>query len=407
MLRTIFSISSLLVGFCIVLVGVSLLSTSLGVKAGVEQFSDAVTGVIMAGYFIGFILGSFACPPIIRRIGHIRSFTVFAAVASSSAYGHDIFVNPYAWLTLRLLTGIAIVGLYIVIESWISAASPREKHSRVFAIYMTATLLAMAAGPYLILVKPAYSFGIAGLLVTLGLLPVAMTRVVEPERVATASLHLKSLYRISHLGMAGSTMAGFANGAFLALGAVFAQKIGFSHTQIALFMSLLVLGGATLQWPVGWLSNYVERRVVLILVCFAAAALAAGAYILTGVSQSLMLVLMFFYGGMTFAVYPLSVAHVNDRLSHGDSLAATQGILLMYGFGAIGGPIIAGLAMSWLGPGALLLFFCGSYLLMGTYALYRRGATSPVDEEERTDFVPMARSSQAVLQMHPEVEQSS
>jgi MFS family permease len=405
MFSAVLSISSLLLGICTVLVGVSLLATSLGVRASIEHFPDSLTGLIMAGYFIGFIAGSFACPPIIRRIGHIRSFTVFAAVAASAAYGHDIFVHPVAWFVLRLVTGIAIVGIYIIIESWINANSPKEQHSHIFSIYMTTTLLAMAVGPYLILLKPAFSFGIAAILLTLGLLPVALTRVVEPKQVAEASLHIKTLYHTSHLGMVGATMSGFANGAFLALGAVFAQKIGLSTTQIALFMSLMVIGGATLQWPLGRLSNHGDRRVVLILVSFAAAVLAAGAYLLSGYSHLLMLVVMFFYGGMTFAVYPLSVAHVNDRTHDGDSLDAAQGILLMYGFGAIGGPIVAGLAMGWLGAKGLLLFFSISYLGMGLYAWRRRGATAAAVEEDKTEFVPMARSSQAALEMHPEVEQ--
>jgi MFS family permease len=403
MFSVVLSISSLLFGFCIVLVGVSLLATSLGVRASVENFSDAVTGLIMAGYFIGFIVGSFACPHIIRRIGHIRSFTVFAATAAAAAYSHDIFVYPLAWFALRLVTGISIVGLYIIIESWINASIPNAQRGRIFAIYMTLTLLAVSAGPYLILVKQGFSFGIAAMLLTLGLLPIALTRVVEPIRIASAHFNIKGLYRTSPLGLAGATMAGFANGAFFAMGAVFAHKIGMPATQIALFMSVLVLGGATLQWPLGRLSDRGDRRVMLIAVAFTAALLASIAYLLEEISHSLMLISIFAYGGMTFAIYPLSVAHVNDRLTSGEVLEATQGILLTYGIGAIGGPIVAGVAMDLFGPKSLLLFFAISYVLMGFYALHRKGATAAVIEEEKTGFVPMASSSQAALQMHPEV----
>ena len=403
MFPALLSISSLLFGFCVVLTGVSLLATSLGVRASVEDFSSAVTGVIMAGYFIGFIIGSFACPGVIRRIGHIRSFTAFAAIAATAAYSHDILVHPLAWFALRLITGIAIVGLYIVIESWINATAPTHQRGRIFSIYMTLTLLAVAIGPYLILLKPAFNFGIAAMLLTLGLLPIALTRVVEPMRVANAHFDIRAIYRISPLGLGGATMAGFANGAFFAMGAVFAHQIGLPDMQIALFMSLLVLGGATLQWPLGRLSDRGDRRVMLIAVSFTAALLAASAYLLSAISHTLMLLSIFFYGGMSFAIYPLSVAHVNDRLTGGGVLEATQGILLVYGLGAIGGPIVAGLTMQWLGPRGLLLFFTASYLLMGLYAVYRRGTTVAVVEAEKTGFVPMARSSQAALEMHPQV----
>jgi len=405
MYSAVLSIASLLFGFCVVLVGVSLLATSLGVRASVEQFPDAVTGLIMAGYFVGFIAGSFACPTIIRRIGHIRSFTAFAATAAAAAYSHDIFVHPLAWFVLRLITGIAIIGLYIVIESWINATTPNAMRGRVFAIYMTLTLLAVATGPYLILLKPGFSFGIAAIMLCLGLLPIALTRVAEPLRVPSAHFHFKTLYQTSPLGMGGATMAGFANGAFFAMGAVFAHKIGLPDTYIALFMSVLVLGGAALQWPLGRLSDRGDRRVMLIAVSFTAALLASLAYLLAERSHLLMLVSVFAYGGMTFATYPLSVAHVNDRLSSGEVLEATQGILLMYGFGAIGGPIVAGVTMELFGAKSLLLFFAASYLAMGLYSMYRKGVTAAVIEEEKTGFVPMARSSQAALEMHPQVEE--
>jgi MFS family permease len=403
MFSVILSISSLLFGFCVVLIGVSLLATSLGVRASIEQFSDSITGLIMAGYFMGFIVGSFACPHIIRRIGHIRSFTVFAATAAAAAYSHDIFVDPLAWFALRLVTGIAIVGLYIVIESWINATIPNAQRGRIFAIYMTLTLLAVSAGPYLILVKQGFSFGIAAILFSLGLLPIALTRVVEPIRVTHAHFNIKQLYRTSPLGLAGATLAGLVNGAFFAMGAVFAHKIGMPPPQIALFMSLLVLGGALLQWPLGRLSDRHDRRAVLIAVAFTAALLAGIAYALVDRSHTLMLISIFAYGGMTFAVYPLSVAHVNDRVTNGEVLEATQGILLVYGIGAIAGPIIAGVSMEAFGPRSLLLFFAVSYVLMGVYAVYRKGASAAVSEAEKTGFVPMSRSSQAALEMHPEV----
>ena len=403
MFSVVLSISSLLFGFCIVLVGVSLLATSLGVRASVEQISDSVIGLIMAGYFMGFIVGSFACPHIIRRIGHIRSFTAFAAIAAVAAYSHDIFVYPWIWFALRLVTGISIVGLYIVIESWINATIPNAQRGRIFAIYMTLTLLAVATGPYLILVNGEFSFGIAAMLLTLGLLPIALTRVVEPIRIASTRFNIKKLYRTSPLGLAGAAMAGFVNGAFFAMGAVFAHKIGMSTTHIAMFMSTLVLGGAFLQFPVGRLSDRLERRTVLIAVAFAAALLAVTAYLLVDISHKLMLISVFAYGGMTFATYPLSVAHVNDRLVNGEVLEATQGILLVYGIGAIGGPITAGILMDSFGPKTLLMFFAVSYALMGSYAIYRKGTTAAVSEEEKTGFVPMALTSQAALEMHPQV----
>lgn len=397
-------ISPILGGFFIVLMGVSLLATTLGLSASAEGFSESTIGLIMSAYFSGFVVGSFACPVLIRRIGHIRTFTLLAAAAAVAAYSHGLWVYPSVWFLLRLLTGICVIGLYLVVESWINSIVPYPMRGSVFAIYMTLTLLAVSLGPYMILFVEKFVLGMVAMLLCLGMLPIALTRIVEPNMRMSLGLDIKKLYQVSPIGLVGASIAGLVNSAYFSLGAVFADRIGMSPSQIAMFMSILVFGGALMQWPVGRISDLLERRSVLAVVSLLAALFAIVAYLFIDVSYSLMLLLMFFYGGMSFTIYPLSVAHLNDRLQQDEILEATQGVLLLYGIGAICGPLLAGLIMDGLGVRSLLLFFATGYLLLGGYAIYRKGQSEPVAADAKSRFVPMTRTSQAALPMHPEVD---
>jgi len=388
-------------------VGIGLLFTALGLRAGLMEFPVTVTGLVMSAYFVGFMLGTYLCPAIIRRAGHIRAFAAMASVASTMPILHALVVTPWAWGALRLITGVCIVGLYMVVESWLNALAPNSGRGKIFAAYMATTLGALAFGQFLILVGDVLGFtpfALVSILLSLALVPVALTRVPEPPPVVAPRPALRRLFAVAPVGFIGALASGLLNGAFFGMGAVFAQRVGMSEAGVASFMSATIVGGALLQWPVGQLSDRRDRRLVLAAVCACAALLAALAFVAERFSGPLLVLVAFFYGGLAFTVYGISVAHVNDLLEPAGILEATGSLLLLHGVGAAIGPSAAGFLMQQLGPGSLLVYFALVLAAVAVYALYRYKLVARPAVGEPHGFVPMAETSQAVLKMDPRAE---
>ena len=405
MITRVSSIFSLLLGLGLILVGAGFLSTLLGLRATLENFPEVVTGLIMSAYFLGFIVGAYLCPRLINRVGHIRAFAAMAAVASAAILTHAMIIDPWTWAALRLITGVSNVGLYMVIESWLNTQASNQQRGRVFALYMTMNLLAMAVGQYLLLVNSVDSFvpfALIAILFSLGLVPVALTRVSEPLPIATPpALHLGHLFEKAPLGVIGTLLAGLLLGAFWGMGAVFAKSSGLPDTWIAAFMSATILGGALLQLPIGHLSDTRDRRSVLLAVSIGGAAAAMAAFALATQPPVSLVICIFLFGGFMFPIYALSVAHMNDHLNPGEVLDATSGLLLTYGIGAALGPAAAGTLMSVFGPRTLLLYFFALLVVLAVASRYFMSVRPPVPAEEQGEFVPMVRTSQAALEMHP------
>lgn len=400
-------LSSLLSGTGLLVVGVGLLFSVLGLRAGLADFSSVVTGLVMSAYFTGYILGTFICPLIIRRVGHVRAFAAMASVASTMPILHGLWVDPWFWGILRLVTGICLVGLYIVIESWLNTLASSAQRGKVFASYLTVTFVALALGQWLILVGDKLGFVpfvITSILFSFALLPITLTPVREPALVNPPRLGLRNLYRISPLGMGGAVGTGLLNGAFYGMGAVYAQGVGFSDVGVATFMAATILGGAIFQWPVGHYSDRHDRRYVMLWVCIGSAVLAFLGFLLSGVSEVFLIGVGVFYGGLVFTLYGLSVAHVNDMIDASQLLEVTGGLLLLHGIGSALGPTLAGMLMDLLGAASLMLYFGVVLGLLALFTVIRIKAAPAVPESEKSDFVAMGTagaSSSAVLQMDP------
>lgn len=401
------TITVLLAGLSILLIGFGLLGTLLGVRATIERFSNLQTGSIMAGYYAGYIVGTWSGPGIVRRVGHIRAFAAFAALGASSTLSFGLFANPLIWFVLRVLNGTSVVGIYIVVESWINGQTSSGSRGRVFAIYMITTLLALAGGQILL---PVYDpsilapFALASVLITLAIIPIAVIRVTEPSIEAHEHMPLSRLFALSPFGVAGVLGAGVVNGAFWGMTAVFGARLDMTSSGIALLMSATILGGALLQLPIGHLSDRFDRRSVLLLVSFCAAVMAflAGYVVIMG-WPGLTLV-AFLYGGLMFSVYAIGVAHTNDHLTPSQVLGATRGLLLLYGLGALLGPLAGGLLMDRMGPVGLPFMSAGVLALLGVYGIYRMTRRAPPPIAEQAEFVPLARTSPVALEMHLQAE---
>lgn len=404
-MQAIVAIATLLIGVAVILAGNGLLGTLLGVRGEMEGFSSALLGVIMGAYFAGFVAGTLVIPRIIRRVGHIRMFAALASIASVVTLTHGLVVNAPVWMLGRVATGFCIVGIYIVIESWLNTQTSNDSRGHVFSAYMTTTLIGLGVGQLLLLtgdVDTLFLFAVASVLLSLGLVPVALTRVQEPRLQDVERLGLGKIYQASPSGVVSSVFGGIGTGAVWGLGPVFAAGIGLSKSGISGFMALTILGGILLMWPVGKLSDRYDRRLVLMWACLATAIASLVAFWLTREHTQLVLLGGFLYGAFGFSIYSLSVAHTNDHVDSSQMLETTASLQLLWGSGAIVGPVMAGLFMQWIGPMAFLPFLAAAALVPALFTGYRMSVSPPVAAEAQGDFVPQFATSPVALEMHPE-----
>ncbi|MDY6956629.1 MAG: MFS transporter [Pseudomonadota bacterium] len=400
MLSTLLPIVSLLLGIGILLIGNGLLGTLLALRAGLEGISDPVIGLVMSAYFVGFFGGTFICPTLIRRVGHIRAFAIFAAIAAVAALLHVLMIEPMFWLALRVVSGVCQVGLYTVIESWLNASIPNARRGQVFGAYMVVTLFALALGQALIThADPAGFplFAIASMLMSLALLPIAFTSIPQPQLARTPRLGLRFLYRASPAAVGGTLTSGLIIGAFWGMGPVFALRIGLDEAGVAGFMSATILGGAALQWPIGHLSDRVDRRRVLAVIGATAALVALVTLLLTEGPVFGLVLATFLFGGLAFSVYPVSVAHMNDHLQPEEALEGSSGLLLLHGLGAAAGPALVGVLIGSFGPRSLLIYFAVALASLAVFVALRIRQAPPVALEDHAHFAPMVRTSPEAL----------
>lgn len=406
MLTQIRRLFGLLLGVTILLTGMGLLSSLLGLRATLAHFPGWQLGLVMSGYFAGFVIGSFICPILIRNVGHIRTFAGLAAIVASAALAHALAINPWSWLALRLLSGIAMVGLYMVTESWLNATLPRDQRVPIFALYVMLTLVAMAAGQLPFLAVPATGptlFLVAGMLIVFGLVPVTITRLDQPGTVNSPNLPPWRLVRRAPFAMIATFLAGLVTGAFWGMGAAFAARIGLSPAGVGAFVASVIAGGVVAQLPLGRLSNRLGRRPVLIGAALAGAACALLMAALIHGPLLLLLLVAFGFGATSLCLYALAVAHMNDLLDPEEVLAATQGLLLASGGGAALGPLIAGIMFDFVGARGLPYYqaaVLGLLVVIGILRSFQRVAPSL---DEQGEFVPLFMTSQGGLEIAEEI----
>jgi MFS family permease len=400
------SVSALLLGAAILLLGNGLLGILLPVRASLENFATTSIGLIASGYSAGFVVGCVATPHVVRRVGHIRTFAAMAAIAASTALVMVLAVHPLSWILLRMVSGIAFAGLYMVIESWLNERASNTNRGQVFASYMVIQLAAITAGQMLLPLGEPGEFGlfvVAAMAITLALVPVALTTSTAPQPLTTVHLRLGRLYAMSPVGVLGCFFVGLANGAFAGLGAVFATQVGLSTTGVALFMSAALVGGALFQIPLGRLSDRIDRRRVLILACLIAIlagsvlSIAGGAREGGGLlpeslrsvalSPYVLIGAVIVFGGCIYSMYSLCVAHTNDYVEREDFLEASSGLLLTWAVGSMLGPVAAAFAMEGIGRGGLFLFAAVVHLLFGAFTWYRTTRRASLPPQARPDFV--------------------
>ncbi len=397
---------ALLLGVALIMAGNALQASLLGLRGSLEGFSSSLMGLVMSGYYVGFMLSSFITPKGVRSVGHVRVFGALAALAATAILTASLFVTPYVWFFARAVTGFCYAGLYVIAESWINDRSTNETRGRLLSVYMLIQFSGLTAGQAMLnLGDPAgfRLFILVAIVISLAVVPVLLTAKHAPAFAEPAHVSLVQLYRISPLGALGTLGVGMAHSGFFQMGAVFGHKIGLGTAQVSLYMMSAVLGGVVLQWPIGRLSDRFDRRRVLTVVTFAACLISLGAIAGSDISLTALTVAAFFYAGMSLPMYSLCIAHTNDFLKADQMVAASSTLMMLFGIGAIGGPFTVGLLMGSFGPHAYWGYLAVVHALLGLFALYRmtRRASRPVEEQGR--FVAMPPNpSPTVASMAPQ-----
>lgn len=405
MIQAVRSVSSLLLGMAILLAGSGLIGTLLGLRASAEGFGGFTLGLVMSGFFAGYILGAFVTPPLIRRVGHIRTFTAMAALAAVVCMLYGLWVDPLVWWVLRVLNGIAMVSIYMVIESWLNEQM-HEQRSKIFAAYMMVSFMALGAGQFLVGLYGAgqlASFVLVGVCFSLGLIPIALTPVTQPTPIDTHRLPLAHLYRVSPVGFFAGTISGLLSGAFWGLAAAFATQQGLDDADVATLTAAAIFGGALMQWPIGKLSEGRDRRRVLAVVATLAILSAVAMFLVGPHSAPGLIAATACYGSFAFSLYGLAVAQTHDRFHPSEALEATKALLLLSGIGAAVGPIMAGGIMSLAGPRSLPLILAVQLLVLLLLTAWRIRRDAPVAPADRTGFMPLHRTSPAATDMDPRI----
>jgi MFS family permease len=406
-------VAALLLSDALLLVGHGMLLTFLPMAAESAGFTDTQVAFTGSAYFLGFVTGCLATPFMVRRVGHIRSFAVLATSYSAVVLIFPALPQFVAWLLLRFLVGAAISGLYMIIESWLNERSTQETRGTILSIYTVINLLMITVGQQMLNLAEAGSyqlFGMAAILLSLAIIPVSLTLALAPAPLQTVKVDLPKVWRQSHVGMIGAIVSGLVSGAFWSLGPIYARGQGLDTFQLTLFMSVVVLGGAVFQLPLGRLSDNHDRRIVVFFTALAAGVASCALVVLPVLLQQssgwLLIMLGFFWGGTVMTQYAICLAHANDHADPADFVVVGSGLLLTLGVcSAIGAPL-ASLTMRLMGPSGLFAFAAVCmFLFAATIAARRKTHVLPLPEQAEPFRAMGDMTSPAVYELDPRTEE--
>ena len=388
----------------------------LGVRAVKEEFSLTATGFMMSGYFVGYFIGAKTIPQIISRVGHIRVFAAFASIASLVILIHAVYVNPLVWFLLRVLTGISMVSIYTVAESWLNDRASNKNRGSVLSIYMVILYGAMGLGMFLLNFSNPGNFEpfiLISIITSAALIPILLTKRKPPTFKKISSMSIQEVFISSPFGMVSSFFYGTIQSALFTLLAVYAATMNFSIFQISLVTFLLAVSGAISQWPIGKLSDMFDRRKVIIIVTFAAAFFAFCAILSSrqmylpgelATSKFWFYVFLILFSFCSLPMFSLILAHTNDFIPKEKFVAAGASLQFIFGMGAMAGPFLCSIFMGMVGPNGFFIFLLFFHSVIGAYGVYR-SKVRPVIENPDSQFVAMPQSiTPAGIELNPSTE---
>ena len=375
--------------------GAGLQGILIPVRGQIEGFTSFQLGWMGTGYAIGFTIGCILVPHLVRRAGHVRTFSTMTALLSVAMLLSAIFVDAYVWLMLRVLAGFCFSGCYMVAESWLNEKVSNDQRGSMFSIYAIASLVAMGTGQYLLVIAEPTTdtlFMVAAILYALAVVPTAVSKASSPAPLTTVNLDIKGLIKNSPTAVVGAFTSGILSSAWTNFGPVFGQQVGMSSALIATLLAASLVGSVIFQYPIGKLSDIIDRRLVMVLA--GAIGIAAGTLTTTltkiGDFNTIFFLAVMLYGGVIFSIYSLAVALANDHAEADDFVKISSGLLLIFGFGTMTGPLMTALLMDLLGPTGVFTTTTVAHISIAAFALYRTFVRAQVDADQRQDFHPVS-----------------
>jgi len=398
---------ALFTGYAIIMIAFGLQGNLLGVRSVIEDFSLLATGILMSAYFIGYFIGANIVPNLVARVGHVRVFAAFASMASLSILVHAVVVNPLVWSIARFLTGMSMVSIFIVTESWLNDRANNRSRGKLLSVYMFVTFGSIALGALLLNFSSPIKFEpfiLISLLLSIALVPILLTKRKAPRFKKISPMKIKELYKISPMGVVVSFCNGLVHSAIFSLTAVYAVKMGFSIFEISLLIFLITIAGAVFQWPVGFISDKMDRRKVIVYSSIISAFFAFLAIASFGTAAEVMYLsidwetnkTMFFifvtiFAGFSLPIYAINIAHTNDYIPKEKFVAAGGGLQLVMGLGAIGGPITCVIFMDNFGPSGFFFFLIILQIVISVFGFYRM-TVRPTEANPDSTFTPLPRN---------------
>ena len=381
----------------------------IGIRASLEGYSASAAGIILTGYYAGFLLGALYIPQRIKDVGHVRTFAALASIASISILIQSLHVSFLGWFLMRFISGICFVGLYTVAESWVNDLTDNEHRGQALSVYMIVSMAGSAFGQlFLNIANPetATLFMIVSILISVSLVPILIVVSKQPDFSVAKFFTIKELYKASPLGVVAAIMTGLAHGTLWGIGSIYGLKNGLSIEQVSIFMFTFVIGGAINQYLVGYLSDKYDRRTIIVIVAFLASIFAVLA-VLIGGSFIALIIITFIFGGLTVPLYALAIAHTNDFLEKDEMVAASAGIQLAGGVGLTIGPIIGGLSLDLIGASGFWIFLFLIHALLGVFGLFRMQIREAVPlEEQGSTVLVSSRTTATLMELYPDAEES-
>lgn len=400
MTRMVASLSALILSILFLVSGNAFLTTLLGIRLSLEEVDPGTIGWILVCFSIGFVIGTLYVNRVIERVGHIRAFAVFAAMAAISALLYPLAVSEPLWALLRALSGFSNAGVLVVIESWFSSRATNSNRGALFAVYQIVFYISAAGGQLFVnLGDPAsfMPFTLAAILLTLALIPLSLTKMEAPVIEKVERMSFLTLFRESSTGVVGALICGVLIGSFYALGPVYATLVGMELGATSVFMASAIIAAMLVAWPLGRICDSFDRRRVMFWVALAGAVAALAAALLGPDRFWLLLLTVGLFTGASATVYPIAVAITNDRMEHHRIVAASATLLLSYGIGSVIGPVVMAELVSLLGPGGLFFGNAAFLLLLAGTTWYRIRTSYDIPVDEQEHFVAAMPQSSAVL----------
>lgn len=395
---------ALLLAIGLVMMGNGLQGTLLGIRSEAAGYSILVAGIVMAGYFAGFLAGSRYAEYVLSRVGHVRVFAALASTASTSVLVHAVTESPYIWFVMRFAFGLCMAGIYVVAESWLNDLATNKNRGTLLSVYMVVTMGGVSVGQLLLNVADTSGFALfvlASILVSMSLVPISLSATSSPRMPTFSSMPVAELAKIVPTGLVTSFFGGFAAGALFGVGAVYASFVGMSTARVSLFLAAPMIGSVLTQLPIGWLSDRVPRRGMIFAISAIATAIAL---VLVGVEAGswTAVLLMAGLGGVMFPLYSLGIAYTNDFLAPEKLLGASGTLVRVNGTGAVAGPLVTAALMATIRPAAFFAVVAAAHAAIGLYVLYRMFVVEAIDIDEQRRFVPLpVRASAVAASMLP------